>query len=128
MEKNKMIKTFIASANISELQLVKVDVNGKVLPCSASTDVAIGVCQRSVSAGEPVEIIVQGETQAIAGGVLTAGTHNFLQSDASGRCVAYASADAGTQIIVGRWIPSDAAASAAANQYIQIVFNPAIGG
>ena len=123
-----MIKTFIASSNLTEYQLVKVDVNGKVLPCSASTDLPIGVCQRSVSAGEPVEIIVQGETTAISGGVLISGSTHFLQSDASGRCVAYASADAGTQIIAGRWIPTDAAASAAANQYIQIVFNPAIGG
>ena len=123
-----MIKTFIASANISELQLVKIDVNGKVTPCAASTDFAIGVCQRSVSAGEPVEVIVQGETQAIAGGVLTAGTHHFLQSDASGRCVAYDATGGGVQVIVGRWIPSDAASAAAANQYIQIVFNPAIGG
>ena len=123
-----MIKSFISNAQISEYQLVKVDVDGKVGPCSASTDFPIGVAQRAVGANEPVEVIVEGQTRAIAGGNLTAATHHVLQANASGECVAYASGDAGTQIIVGRWLPSSASASAVDNQYIDIVFAPQIGG
>lgn len=122
-----MIKTFISNAVISEFQLVKVDNAGKVGPCSASTDFAIGVAQRSVGANEPIEVIIEGQTKAIAGGNLAAGTNHLLQSDAAGKCVAYAAGDAGTQVIVGRFIPSDEAESASNGQYIDIVFAPVLG-
>ena len=49
-------KSFVASASITAFQLVKQDSDGKVTPCTASTDVPVGVSQQAVSNGDVVKI------------------------------------------------------------------------
>jgi len=93
---------FVANGNISPSRLVKIDPTapGKVLQCSAASDVAVGVCQAGTHnasvatfddgyaavAGLNVNVFTVGDLcQVQSGGTITAGDR--LTSDSSGRAV-----------------------------------------
>ena len=61
--------------------------------------------------GEPVVVCSFGEVLAVAGAVLTPGTHRFLSFDNQGRVIP---ASAG-EIIVAEWVGQGAGAAAAGN-------------
>ena len=120
-------KTFIASASITALTLVKNDSDGKVTPCTASTDVPVGVAQTSGSSGDAITVCILGLSRVIAGGTITAGTHFFVMPGTAGKVYAYDGAGASTQIIAGRFLPNVANTAASANEEIEILFNVSLG-
>lgn len=120
-------KSFIASASITAFQLVKQDGNGKVIPCTADTDVPVGVAQQSVSSGEVVNVCVLGLSRAVAGGTITAGTHFYVMPGLAGKVYAYASAGEGVQTIAGRFLANAVNAAGSANEQIEIIFSPSAG-
>lgn len=120
-------KSFIASASITAFQLVKQDGNGKVTPCTADTDVPVGVAQQSVSSGEVVNVCVLGLSRAVAGGTITAGTHFYVMPGLAGKVYAYASAGDGVQTIAGRFLANAVNAAGSANEQIEIIFSPSAG-
>ena len=84
--------TFIAAEAISEFSVVALDTNGKAaLPSGANDDGIIGVAQRTVAVGEPVEVLVFGITRVKAGAALTFATNPILQAATDGELVAAAS-------------------------------------
>lgn len=120
-------KSFIASASITAFQLVKQDNAGKVTPCTADTDVPVGVAQQAVSSGEVVNVCVLGLSRAVAGGTITAGTHFYVMPGLAGKVYAYASAGDGVQTIAGRFLANAVNAAGSANEQIEIIFSPSAG-
>lgn len=120
-------KSFIASASITAFQLVKQDGDGKVTPCTADTDVPVGVAQQAVSSGEVVNVCVLGLSRAVAGGTITAGTHFYVMPGLAGKVYAYASGGAGVQTIAGRFLANAVNAAGSANEQIEIIFSPSAG-
>jgi len=120
-------KSFIASASITAFQLVKFDNAGKVTPCTASTDVPVGVSQQTVSSGDIVNVLILGLTRVIAGETLASGTDYFVMPGLAGKVYAYASAGAGVQIAVGRYLPNDVNTGGSNNEQIEILFSPCLG-
>lgn len=120
-------KSFIASASITAFQLVKQDSAGKVTPCTADTDVPVGVAQQAVSSGEVVNVCVLGLSRAVAGGTITAGTHFYVMPGLAGKVYAYASAGEGVQTIAGRFLANAVNTAGSANEQIEIIFSPSAG-
>lgn len=114
-----------AASALSQFQLVKYDTNGKVEPCTASTDIACGVVQVACEAGEQVSICIAGLTNFIAGGVITAGTDNYLIASTAGKVIKFTS---GANVnVVGRFLPYQANLVSANNEVIRGYFAPNIG-
>lgn len=69
--------TLVAAADLSGKQYctVKVDSDGKIALCTATTDLAIGILRNKPVAGEVAEVIVQGVALCKTGGAITAGTY-----------------------------------------------------
>jgi len=91
-----------AAADLSAKQyfFVKVDANGKAALCSAATDKPIGILQNKPTAGQPAEIVVNGETKYSSGAALTAA--NTIGTDAAGQAVALVAGTDTTKYIVGQ--------------------------
>ena len=84
--------TLIAAEAISEFSVVALDTAGKAaLPSAADDDGIIGVAQRTVAVGEPVEVLVFGITRVKAAGTLTFATTPILQAAVDGEVEAAAS-------------------------------------
>lgn len=67
-----IVKSFVAAGTITEFAAVAFDSNGKVVVATdATSDLIIGIAQRGASAGDVVDVVVMGETRAIAGAALT---------------------------------------------------------
>jgi hypothetical protein len=120
-------KSLIASASITAFQLVKLDNAGKVTPCTASTDVPVGVSQQTVSSGDVVNVLILGLTRVIAGGTITSGTHFFVMPGLAGKVYAYDGTGEGTQVIAGRYLANDVNTAGSANEQIEILFSPCLG-
>lgn len=114
-----------AAEALTAFQLVKYDINGKIVKCAASTDIPCGVVQASCQSGEQVSICVQGLTNIIAGGVITAGTDNYLMPAAAGKAVKFVS---GANVnIIGRFLPYQANLVSSDGEILRAYFSPSIG-
>ena len=127
LNNHAIYKTFIASASITALTLVKLDSDAKVTPCTASTDIPVGVAQLAGSSGDAINVCVSGISRVVAGGTITAGTHFFVMPGLAGKVYAYDGTGANTQIIAGRFLPNVANTAASANEEIEILFNVSLG-
>lgn len=70
------IKTFTAGANLStgaQFRYVKLDGTGKVVLCSAATDIPIGVLQNNPASGGAAVVMIQGVTKLVANAAITLG-------------------------------------------------------
>ena len=81
-----IVLTFTAGGAITEGQPVKVNASGQAIASTGNTDDCVGIAQQTVSAaGDQVPVAVPGcICDAIAGGVLTAGTHARVMPGAAG--------------------------------------------
>lgn len=80
MAYNSITQSFIASGTIREYRAVSIDADGKVKESLVGTDKAIiGIAQRAVTAGNPVDVVISGLTRAIAGNNITASTEPRLK-------------------------------------------------
>jgi hypothetical protein len=120
-------KTFIASASITALTLVKQDNNAKIVPCTSSDDTPIGVAQISGASGDAINVCVSGLSRVVAGGTITSGTHFFVMPGLAGKVYAYDGSAGSTQIIAGRFLPNVANTAASANEEIEILVNVSLG-
>jgi hypothetical protein len=127
LNNHAIYKTFIASASITALTLVKLDSDAKVTPCTASTDVPVGIAQLAGASGDAINVCISGVSRVVAGGTITAGTHFFVQPGTAGKVYAYDGTGANTQIIAGRFLPNVANTAASANEEIEIFFNVSLG-
>ena len=127
LNNHAIYKTFIASASITALTLVKLDSDAKVTPCTASTDVPVGIAQLAGASGDAINVCISGVSRVVAGGTITAGTHFFVQPGTAGKVYAYDGTGASTQIIAGRFLPNVANTAASANEEIEIFFNVSLG-
>ncbi len=127
LNNHAIYKTFIASASITALTLVKLDSDAKVTPCTASTDIPVGVAQLAGASGDAINVCISGVSRVVAGGTITAGTHFFVQPGTAGKVYAYDGTGASTQIIAGRFLPNVANTAASANEEIEIFFNVSLG-
>ena len=127
LNNHAIYKTFIASASISALTLVKLDSDAKVTPCTASTDIPVGVAQIAGASGDAINVCVFGVSRVIAGGTITAGTNFFIMPGTGGKAYAYDGAGASTQIIAGRFLPNVANTAASANEEVEILVSVSLG-
>lgn len=127
LNNHAIYKTFIASASISALTLVKLDSDAKVTPCTASTDIPVGVAQIAGASGDAINVCVFGVSRVIAGGTITAGTNFFVMPGTGGKAYAYDGAGANTQIIAGRFLPNVANTAASANEEVEILVSVSLG-
>jgi hypothetical protein len=127
LNNHSVYKTFIASASITALTLVKIDSDAKVTPCTASTDIPVGVAQLSGASGDAINVCISGVSRVVAGGTITAGTDFFVMPGTAGKVYAYSGAGANAQIIAGRFLPNTANTAASANEEIEIFVNVSLG-
>ena len=72
-------KSYTAHSSLTKYQVVKIRTDGKIEPCaSATSSSALGIVQRSVSAGEMVDVVINGYTRALIGSNYTVGTDTRL--------------------------------------------------
>lgn len=117
---NQIIKSFICASAVTEFALVAIDSAGKVAIANDPTaNTIIGVAQRGAEAGEPVDVVISGETRVIANGSLTLTSSTVLAVAADGEVQAAAS----THYPVGFTLPNINQTSAAANEQILICFS-----
>jgi len=127
LNNHSIYKTFIASESITALTLVKLDGDAKIVPCTASTDVPVGVAQLTGVSGDAINVCISGISRVVAGGTITSGTNFFVQPGLAGKVYAYDGTGAGTQTIAGRFLPNVANTAASANEEIEILFNVSLG-
>lgn len=127
LNNHSVYKTFIASASITALTLVKLDSDAKVTPCTASTDIPVGVAQISGASDDAINVCISGVSRVVAGGTITAGTDFFVMPGTAGKAYAYSGSGANTQIIAGRFLPNTANTAASANEEIEILVNVSLG-
>lgn len=119
---NHNIVSFVAASAITEFALVSVDVNGKIAVTTAATENnCVGIAQRACSAGDSVEVLVQGISRAIAGGNIAPATMSLLMATTDGELIAYDGA--ADKYSVARILPNINQTSASANDQILVVFN-----
>ena len=83
--------TLISAADLSAKQyyLVQLDSNGKAALASAVTENLLGpIVDGGKASGDPITIAIAGVAEGIAGGTITAATHNWLTTDSAGKVVA----------------------------------------
>lgn len=127
LNNHAIYKTFIASASITALTLVKLDSDAKVTPCTASTDIPVGVAQIGGASGDAINVCAFGVSRVVAGGTITAGTNFFIMPGTGGKAYAYDGAGANTQIIAGRFLPNVANTAASANEEVEILVSVSLG-
>ena len=127
LNNHAIYKTFIASASITALTLVKLDSDAKVTPCTASTETPIGVAQISGASGDAINVCVSGISRVVAGGTITSGTHFFVMPGLAGKVYAYDGTGEGVQKIAGQYLPNVANPVASANEEIEILVKVSLG-
>tara|TARA_R100000655_G_scaffold84881_1_gene124518 strand:+ start:577 stop:963 length:387 start_codon:yes stop_codon:yes gene_type:complete len=120
MATNQIIQSFIAGGTITEFQIVSVNAQGKVEVSTNGTDKnCVGIAQRGASAGDPVDVVVFGESRAIAGGAITASTDPRLKATTGGGKVETVAAG---DFAVCRMIPNINQTSAVSGDQITVLF------
>lgn len=111
-----------ANGAVTHRQAVKVvgQVDGllDVSTATAATDKVLGFALESAADNALFEVCVAGVCEAIANGVITAGTHEFLTGAADGELTPYAVADRPVAYFLGC---KKGSATAAANDVIEVL-------
>ena|SRR5210317_2117753 len=116
---NQIIRSFICASAVTEFALVAIDSAGKVaIATDPTANTIIGVAQRAADAGDPVDVVIFGETRVIANGSLTLTSNTVLSVTTDGEVQAAAS----THYPVGFTLPNVNQTSASANEQIIICF------
>lgn len=100
---------------------VKYDAGVKIATAKAiGTEDLVGIIAPGGgnTAGENCTIVVFGEMNAVADGVLTAGTHRYLTTNGSGKLIAAAAGDT----VVAEWLGQQSGAGADTN-IIRVLVN-----
>jgi len=124
-----LIKNYTAAATVTVRRCVKFDAttpNPNVQPAAAATDAIVGISTMvgdsggaTVAAGNRVDVVLNGVTEAEAGASFAAGV--LLSSDASGRVIT-AAASAGSNVrVVGVALQP----AGAAGDIVQVSVQPA---
>ena len=112
----------IADGAITIRQAVKVSgQSGGILTvaqATAATDLFHGIALETVATGKTVRIAIAGKCEAIAAGVITAGTHDLLSVTADGELEPYAVGDRLAAKFRGS---KKGSATAAANDVINVL-------
>ena len=89
MSNTENYRSFVAASTITEFALVAVNSDGKIaVVADPTSEAVVGIAQRAASAGEAVEVIVNGITRAIAGGAIAPETTSLLMASTGGKLVA----------------------------------------
>ena len=126
MSNTDNLKSFVAAVAIDEFEIVAIDANGKVtLPGGGDDDGIVGVAQRSVAAGDVVDVLVYGITRVKAGAALTFVTTPLLMAATDGEVVA---ASGTGNYPIARVLPNinQTATAAAGEQFSAFFFGPSI--
>lgn len=114
--------TCIADGAIVARQAVKVSgQSGGILTvaqATSPTDLFHGFALETVATGKTVRIAIAGKCEAIANGVITAGTHDLLSVTSDGEVEPYAVGDRPCAKFLGS---KKASATAAANDVIKVL-------
>jgi hypothetical protein len=114
--------TCIASGTVTKGQAVKCTGqsggNLVVAQATAATDLFYGIARETVATGKPVRICISGKCEAIAAGVITAGTHKLLSVTSDGELEPYAVGDIPAAVFLGS---KKGSATAAANDIIDVL-------
>jgi hypothetical protein len=82
------IFSFVAAEAITEFAAVSVNADGKIIITDASTDDScVGIAQRACSAGDSVEVVIDGVTRAIAGDAIAPETTSLLMAEPNGKLI-----------------------------------------
>ena len=83
-----VVQTFEAAADLSAKQyyLVKLDANGKVVVCAATSDVPVGVLQNKPTSGQAAEVLVCGVSKVSSDAAIDEG--KLLKTSADGQVAA----------------------------------------
>jgi hypothetical protein len=126
MSNTDNLKSFVAAVAIDEFEIVAIDANGKVtLPSGGDDDGIVGVAQRSVAAGDVVDVLVYGITRVKAGAALTFVTTPLLMAATDGEVVA---ASGTGNYPIARVLPNinQTATAGAGEQFSAFFFGPSI--
>jgi hypothetical protein len=122
MSTNPNIVSYVAAGAITEFAIVSMDNAGKVVVTTAATDnKVLGVAQRACSAGDSVEVLVQGITRVIASEAIDS-TTPILSADTAGKVQPCEAADV-TFFPVARFLPNINQTSVAADDQCFVVFS-----
>jgi hypothetical protein len=114
--------TCIADGAIVARQAVKVSGQSggllTVAQATAATDLFMGFARETVATGKTVRIAISGKCEAIANGVITAGTHRLLSVTSDGEIEPYAVGDIPAALFLGS---KKGSATAAANDVIDVL-------
>ena len=114
-----IIKSFVAAEAITEFALVSADTAGKIKITDVATDArCIGIAQRACASGDSVEVLVQGVSRVIAGGLI-ANTVSLVMADTNGKVVTHATTG---NYSIGQILPNINQTSASASDQILIKF------
>jgi hypothetical protein len=100
--RNPVYTVFMAGAVIAPNLIVKMGAADKtVIPGAAATDQPLGISVQNITAqiGDRVDVVVGGEYEVKAGGVITRGS--YITSDASGQGVVAAPAAGTNNGVIG---------------------------
>lgn len=112
-EKPLLMHSFKAASDMSastqQFILVKIAAEGLCCPCTAASDIPIGVLQNLPARNETAEVMINGISKLRAGGTdLAVGA--LIGTDTTSRAVAYVAGGTGTaSYIVGKVLSIDAA-------------------
>lgn len=111
--------SFPAGANLTQFTFVKLNSQGQVIPCAATTDRPIGVVQNNPNTGDTATVCGIGITKLVtgSGGALAIGA--TIGTDASANAAAVTSGTDTTKYLVGVVV----GASSAATEYCSAWIN-----
>lgn len=98
--------SLVAAADLStkQFRFVKLDSNGNVVVCAATTDKPVGVLQNNPanvgSTGQEALVMVEGITKMVAGATIA--VDDLIGTDANGAAAPYVPGTDTTKYIVGR--------------------------
>lgn len=119
---NQVLVPMIASGAVAKGQAVKVaGQSGGILTasvCADATHLFYGLAVESAADGALFNVCVSGVCEAIANGVITAGTHKLLSCTADGELEPYAVGDVPAALFLGS---KKSSATAAANDLITVL-------
>jgi hypothetical protein len=112
-----------AGENLTAKQFtfVKMDTDGTVIACTATTDRPLGVLQNSPNDGQVALVCVTGTTKVVAGGSASVGNPVFVSASATAITAAFGAASAA--FVLGTLLEG-----AAAGQVVSAVINCAAAG
>lgn len=115
------IFSYVAAEDITEFAAVSVDANGKLVITDLSTDDScVGIAQRACSAGDSVEVVIDGVTRAIAGAAISPEDTTLLMADTAGNLIPFVAGSG--NFSVARILPNINHHSPADGDQIKVVF------